>query len=154
MHGVCNITATFIWLLGKMVIPVEDVSKPEKEKLLEAILSDQCVSAYVRYLGAFKVVESDYGLFDKIARPRDVEDFVLTIYNSVRVQDRVLRRLQDGLQRGEFEVVGEVKDVERAFRVGKECLARVIDMAKGDPRFVGGLIASLALAYDGVRSKR
>lgn len=124
-----------------------------KENLLETILSEPCIDAYIRYLGAFKVVESDYGLFDKLARPRDIEDFTLTVYNSVRVQERVLKRLQEGLQRGDFEVIGEVRDVNRAFRIGKECLSRIIEVAKSNPRFVGSIIASLALAYEGIKSK-
>ncbi|MBO3842952.1 MAG: hypothetical protein FGF48_11160, partial [Candidatus Brockarchaeota archaeon] len=72
-------------------------------------LEDQCVKAYVRYLGALRVVESDYGLFDKLARPRDFEDFARVVYESVRVQERVLRRLQEGVSRGDFEVVFEPK---------------------------------------------
>ncbi|MEM1996929.1 MAG: hypothetical protein QW454_05270 [Candidatus Bathyarchaeia archaeon] len=125
-----------------------------KENLLEIILSEQCVDIYIRYLGAFKVIESDYGLFDKLARPRNIEDFALTVYNSVRVQERVLKRLQEGLQSGEIEIIGEVKDVSRVFRVGKECLSRIIELAKHNPRFVGSIIASLALAYEGVKFKR
>ncbi|MEM1542860.1 MAG: hypothetical protein QXV82_09555 [Ignisphaera sp.] len=125
-----------------------------KENLLEMILSEQCVDIYIRYLGAFKVIESDYGLFDKLARPRNIEDFALTVYNSVRVQERVLKRLREGLQSGEIEIIGEVKDVSRVFRVGKECLSRIIELAKHNPRFVGSIIASLALAYEGVKFKR
>lgn len=124
-----------------------------KENLLEIILSEPCIDTYIRYLGAFKVVESDYGLFDKLARPRDIEDFTLTVYNSIRVQERILKKLHDGLQKGSFEVVGEVKDVNRAFRVGKECLSKIIEIAKNNPRFIGSIIASLALAYEGVKIK-
>ncbi|MCX8171386.1 MAG: hypothetical protein N3E47_05385 [Candidatus Bathyarchaeota archaeon] len=129
------------------------MSRPEKS-LIEAILSEPCVDAYIRYLGAFKVVESDYGLFDKLARPRDIEDFTLTVYSSVRVQERVLKRLQEGIQSGDFEVIGNVGDVGRAFRIGKDCLSKVIELARHNPRFVGSVIASLALAYEGVKSKR
>lgn len=129
------------------------MSKP-KEGLLEMILSEQCVDTYIRYLGAFKVIESDYGLFDKLARPRDIEDFALTVYNSVRVQERVLKKLQEGLQSGEIEIVSEVRDVSRAFRVGKECLSKIIELARHNPRFVGSIIASLALAYEGVKFRR
>jgi hypothetical protein len=123
-------------------------------KLVEKLLSEPYVDAYVRYLGAFKVVESDYGLFDKLARPRDFDDFARTVYESVRVQERVLRRLQEGMSRGEYELAVEVKDVDKFFRVGKECLSKIIDLAKGNPRLVGSVIASLALAYEGVRPRR
>ena len=130
------------------------MSKPVEPKFVEKLLSEPCVDAYVRYLGAFKVVESDYGLFDKLARPRDFEDFAKTVYDSVRVQERVLRRLQEGMSRGDYEVIGEVRDVDRAFRVGKECLSKIIELAKDHPRLVGSIIASLALAYEGVRLRR
>jgi hypothetical protein len=128
--------------------------KSEKTSLLEKIFSEECVDAYIRYLGVFKVVEANYGLFDKLARPRDIEDFARTIYDSIRVQERVLKKLQDGLQRGDYEIIGDVKDVNKAFRIGKECVLRIIELAKDNPRFVGSTIASLALAYEGVKSKR
>jgi hypothetical protein len=125
-----------------------------ESRLVEKLLSEPCVDAYVRYLGAFKVVESDYGLFDKLARPRDFDDFARTVYESVRVQERVLRRLQEGLSQREYELVVEVKDVDKFFRVGKECLSKIIDLAKDNPRLVGSVIASLALAYEGIRPRR
>lgn len=120
------------------------------------ILSDSCVEIYVRYLGAFRVVESDYGLFDKLARPRDLEDFARVVYESVRIQERVLRRLEDGISRGEYELVEAMKGIEidKLFRVGKNCLTRIMELARENPRLVGSIIASLALAYDGVRERR
>jgi len=121
---------------------------------VKQLLSDPCIDAYVRYLGAFRIVESDYGLFDKLARPRDFEDFARVVYESVRVQERVLRRLQEGISRGEYEIIGEVKEVDKAFHVGKNCLTKVIEFARENPRLVGTLIASLALAYEGVKSRR
>jgi hypothetical protein len=124
-----------------------------KKVNLDTILSESCVDTYIRYLAAFKVVESDYGLFDKLARPRDIEDFTSTVYSSIRVQERVLKRLQEGLKKGDYEVLGEIKDVDKAFRIGKECVSKIIELAKDDPRFVGSIIASLALAYEGVKSK-
>jgi hypothetical protein len=130
------------------------LSKSEEKSFLEKIFSEECVDTYIRYLGALKVVEADYGLFDKLARPRDIEDFALAVYNSIRVQERVLRRLQDGLQRGDYEVIGDVRDVNKAFRIGKECVSKIIELAKNNPRFVGSIVASLALAYEGVKSKR
>jgi hypothetical protein len=130
------------------------LSKSEEKSLLEKIFSEESVDAYIRYLGAFKVVEADYGLFDKLARPRDIEDFTLSVYNSIRVQERVLKRLQEGLEKGEYEVIGDVRDVSRAFRIGKECVSKIIELAKDNPRFVGSIIASLALAYEGVKPKR
>lgn len=128
------------------------------------IIRDPCVENYVRYLGAFRIVESDYGLFDKLARPRDFEDFARVVYESVRVQERVLRKLKDGISKGEYvvfmmeetrgteetEKIEEI-EIDKLFRVGKNCLAKIMEFAKENPRLVGSIIASLALAYDGVR---
>ena len=63
------------------------MSKPVP--VVEKLLSEPCVDAYIRYLGAFKVVESDYGLFDKLARPRDFDDFARTclLYTSPSPRD-------------------------------------------------------------------
>jgi len=118
---------------------------------VEKILSERCVDVYVRYLGALKVTESDYGLFDKLARPRNVEDFIRALYESVRMQERVLRRLREGISQGRYEVIGEVKDVDKTFRISKDCLLKIIELAKNHPRIVGGVIASLALAYEGIK---
>jgi hypothetical protein len=126
----------------------------KKEVNLNTILSESCVDTYVRYLAAFKVVESDYGLFDKLARPRDIEDFTSIVYYSIRVQERVLKKLQEGLKKGDYEVLGEIKDIDKAFRIGKECVSKIIELAKDNPQFVGSIIASFALAYEGIRSKR
>ena len=123
---------------------------------VSVLLEDQCVKAYVRYLGALRVVESDYGLFDKLARPRDFEDFARVVYESVRVQERVLRKLQEGVSRKDLEVVFEPKgeDVSEIFRIGKDCIAKIMELAKDNPRLVGSVIASLAIAYDGIRESR
>ena len=126
----------------------------KKEVNLNIILSEPCVDTYVRYLAAFKVVESDYGLFDKLARPRDIEDFTSIVYYSIRVQERVLKKLQEGLKKGDYEVLGEIKDVDKVFRVGKECVSKIIELAKDNPQFVGSIIASFAIAYEGIKSKR
>lgn len=128
----------------------------ELAKSVEDILSERCVEKYVRYLGAFRVIESDYGLFDKLARPRDLEDFARVLYESMRVQERVLKKLEDGIFRKDYELVEGMGGIEidALFRVGKDCLARIIELAKENPRLVGSIIASLALAYDGVREKK
>ncbi|MEM1738411.1 MAG: hypothetical protein QXF72_00030 [Nitrososphaerota archaeon] len=124
------------------------LSEPITEILLEP-----CIETYIRYLGAFKVVESDYGLFDKLARPRDFNDFVRVVYESIRVQERVLMKLEDGISKKEYELAEAIKNVEinKFFRIGKDCLVRIMELAKENPRLVGSIISSLALAYDGVR---
>ena len=123
---------------------------------IDMVLGERCVDALVRYLAAYKVVEMNYGLFDKLARARDFRDFSGAVYDAMRVKDRVLMRLVEGVERGEYEVFGEVKDVKRAFDIGSECISKVLDIANksGDVRQVGAIIASLALAYEGIRSRR
>jgi len=120
---------------------------------IEKILENDAIESYIRYLAAFKVIESDYGLFDKLARPRDINDLSRVIYESIRVQDRVLKKLAEGVEKGIYEIISEVKNIDATFRVGKECLKQVIEIAEENPRLVGSLIASLALAYEGIKVK-
>lgn len=118
-----------------------------KSKLLEELLNDDCVNRFIRYLEAYRRIESNYGLFDKLARPRDFEDFARAIYECVRVEDRVLRRLNEGLKGGQFTLtVGEVEDLRRMFSPGKECVSALLAKAKDNPRLVGAVLASLALS--------
>lgn len=119
----------------------------EMSNLVEELLNDDCVNRFVRYLEAYRRAESNYGLFDKLARPRDFEDFAKAIYECVRVEDRVLRRLSEGLKRGQFALtVGEVKDIRKMFSPGKECVSALLARAKDNPRLVGAILASLALS--------
>lgn len=126
------------------------------KSVVEVILGERCIDALVRYLAAYKVVEMNYGLFDKLARARDPRDFSNALYEAMRVKDRVLMKLNEGVKRGEYEVLGEVRDVKLAFDVGSNCISKVLDLASksGDIRHVGAVIASLALAYEGVKSRR
>ncbi len=125
-----------------------------KEELLEVLTSDRYIDAFVRYLAAYRVVEANYGLFDKLARPRDVEDFARAVYESVRVLERVLRRLKEGLARGEYKLTMEgIENVDKLFRVGRDCINRVLELAKHNPRLVGSVVASLALAYEGIQER-
>ncbi len=126
-------------------------SLEKKEELLEAVTANRCVDAYVRYLAAYKVIESNYGLFDKLARPRDIEDFSKAVYESIRVLDRVMSRLKEGLSRGDYKLTIQVDDVDRFFRVGKDCINEILKLAKYNPRLVGSVIASLALAFEGIQ---
>ncbi|MCS7098702.1 MAG: hypothetical protein NZ922_06965 [Candidatus Methanomethyliaceae archaeon] len=132
----------------------------KNEEIFKQLIEDEYIDIYIRYLGALKIIESDYGLFDKLARPRDLGDFVRTIYSSIRVQERVLKKLEEGLNK-DYELaeelnkfIKELKSIDEAFRVNEECVSRIIEIAKENPRFVGSIIASLALAYEGIKEKK
>jgi len=124
------------------------------KKILEEENIKKKIDAFVRYLAAYRVVESNYGLFDKLARPRDIEDFARTVYESVRVRDRVLSKLYEGVKDGDYKITieGELSRdrIERLFSVTKGDLEEIIKIAKDNPRLVGSIIASFALSYEGV----
>ncbi|ABL78754.1 hypothetical protein Tpen_1357 [Thermofilum pendens Hrk 5] len=107
---------------------------------------------FVRYLAAYKVVEQNLSLFDRLARCRSVEEFASVLYECVRVKDRVLSRLEEGVRRGEYRLAFDAKaeDVGRVFNVGSEAVERVVRLAAENPRFVGSVLASLALSYGGI----
>ncbi|MEM0460418.1 MAG: hypothetical protein QXZ31_11165 [Thermofilaceae archaeon] len=124
------------------------------QKLLKEEKYAKARDAIVRYLAAYRVIEGNLGLFDKLARCRDISDFMAAIYDGVRVKDRVLEKLVDGVKKNEIEVVFQYKEPEelvRVFDFGQEQLSTLLELASEDPRIVGTLIASLALAYGGIR---
>lgn len=112
--------------------------------------------AIVRYFAAYRVVEQNLGIFDKLARCRDTSDFVSAVYEGARVKDRVLAKLVEGVKRGEIEVVFEYKTPEelgRIFDFGQESVNSLLELASEDPRTVGVTIAVMALSYGGVRAR-
>ena len=127
-------------------------------KILEEADVKKKVDSLVRYLAAYKVIEGNYELFDKLARCRNVEDLVRTIYEGVRVKDRVLDKLYDGVKSGEYKVAVEGKVtrelIDKLFSVTKSDLEEVFKLAKANPRLVGSIIASFALSYEGVYEVR
>lgn len=135
---------------GSILSKAVDVLK----KILEEENVKKKIDAFVRYLAAYRVVESNYGLFDKLARPRDIEDFTRTVYESIRVRDRVLSKLYEGVKDGKYKVTVEGKltkdSIERLFGITKSDLEEIIKTAKDNPRLAGSIIASFALSYEGV----
>jgi len=126
------------------------------------ILGDEEVLRMVRYLGAFKVVEGDLGLFDELSRTRDIDHFVSIINKFLRVKDRVIDKLAKGIDEGEYvvKVLNEsraegstIEKVRRIFDVGLETVKRVLELAEKNPRLVATVISSLALAYSGVYTR-
>jgi hypothetical protein len=127
------------------------------EKLLNEEEYKRAREFIVRYLAAYKVVEQNLSLFDKLARCRDVGEFIAALYEGMRVKDRVLDRLVDEVTAGNIGVVFEYKDpseLKRVFNVGHDQIERIVELAKDDPKLVGSLLSALALAYGGLYMKR
>ncbi len=99
------------------------------------------------------MIEQNLSLFDKMARCRDVGDFISTVYESIRVKDRVLDRLVEGAKEGRIGVAFEYKnidDLKKIFNVGHDAIEKLIELAKENPRVVGSFISASALAYAGL----
>ncbi|RLE88071.1 MAG: hypothetical protein DRJ67_03090 [Thermoprotei archaeon] len=109
---------------------------------------------YVRYLAAYKVVEQNLSLFDKMARSRDTSDLISAIYESMRVKDRVLASLEEGIRRGDYKLAFECDNVRAAFSVGHDDIEKILELAREDPKITGVVLATLALAYGGVQPVR
>jgi len=133
------------------------MSEKEKRSIVEELLvSEDYKTArehYIRYLAAYKIVEGNLALFDKMARCRDFNDFLSAVYESMRVKDRVLSKLEEGVKRGDYEITFECDNIKAAFSVGHDDVKKLIELAHRDPKAVGTILATLALAYGGIRSR-
>jgi len=125
------------------------------------LVENKDVKRMVAYLGAFKVIEADLGLFDELARVKDIKSFVTVINKFLRTKDRVLTKLAEGIESGDYDApaLAEVKEgsleerIRRIFDVGSETVKEVIKLAEKDPHLVAAILSSLSLAYLGVRLK-
>ncbi len=125
-------------------------------RVLEKLLKGEYRTArerYVRYLAAYKIVEQNLSLFDKMARCRDTNDVLSAIYESMRVKDRILNRLEEGVKRGDYRITFECDDIRKAFSVGSDDVEKIMELAGEDPKTVGLVIATLALAYGGIQAR-
>ena len=107
---------------------------------------------WTRYLAAYKVIEGNLALFDKLARCRDLREFQDAIYEAARVKDRVLEKLEEGVRRNEIVITGSFKPGD--FAVDDGDLKGLMDLATENeqaPRVVGSIVASFALLYGGLR---
>ena len=128
------------------------------------ISDNEDIKRLMRYLGAYKVIEGDLGLFDKLSRVKNIDDFLTCIYVALRVKDRILTKLIEELKKGEeskYEVLA-LKDVKagniessvrKLFEIGEETVRNVVKLSKENPSLVAILLASLALAYSGIRER-
>jgi len=98
------------------------------------------------YLAAYKVIEGNLSLFDKLARCRDLREFQDALYEAARVKDRVMDKLKEGLEKGELQLSGQPEDFEVDDRDLKE-LVELATASERAPRVVGSLVASFALLH-------
>jgi len=127
----------------------------EAANIVKELLSKEGIlSEWMRYLAAYRVIEGNLALFDKLARCRDFREFEMAIYEALRVKDRVKQKLRENVENQKIELYGLQPE---HFDVGKEALKSIMELATRNPqapRAVGALIASLGLAYGGIREVR
>jgi len=124
----------------------------EAANIVKELLSKEGIlSEWMRYLAAYRVIEGNLALFDKLARCRDFREFEMAIYEALRVKDRVKQKLRENVENQKIELYGLQPE---HFDVGKEALKSIMELATRNPqapRAVGALIASLGLAYGGIK---
>ena len=122
------------------------------EVVKELLSKERVLNGWTRYLAAYRVVEGNLALFDKLARCRDFKEFEAAVYEALRVKDRVRQKLRERLERGEISIAGNLSLDQ--FSVDDRDLRAIIELATKTaqaPRAVGALIASFGLAYGGIR---
>ncbi len=122
-------------------------------ELVRSALESQrrVLDRWTRYLAAYKVIEGNLALFDKLARCRDFKEFEDAIYEAVRLKDKIKRRLEEDVANNRIIIYGELTPND--FLVDDRDIADLMSLATGDlhaPRIIGSLIASFALAYGGL----
>ena len=122
------------------------------EVVKELLSKERVLNGWTRYLAAYRVVEGNLALFDKLARCRDFMEFETAIYEALRVKNRVVQRLHEMLERRKISIAGNLSPDQ--FNVDDRDLKAIIELAAKTtqaPRAVGALIASFGLAYGGIR---
>jgi len=128
----------------------------EAANIVKELLSkEDILNEWMRYLAAYRIIEGNLALFDKLARCRDFREFEIAVYEALRVKDRVKQKLKENVENQKIELYGGLEPEH--FDVGKEALKSIMELATRNPqapRAVGALIASLGLAYGGIREVR
>jgi len=130
----------------------------EVVELIKELLSQKrkVLSSWTCYLAAYKAIEGNLALFDKLARCRDLKEFQDAIYEAARVKDRVLEKLKEMARE---RATSKVPDVEAfasqfagIFSLSDKDLEELMMLAtksEAAPRAVGSLVASFALLHRG-----
>ncbi len=126
---------------------------------VDEVVENKEVRKLVSYLGAFKVIEGDLGLFDELSRVKDLRSFANVINKFLRVKDRVIKKLIEGANKDyEIKVLSEAEvneeNIRKLFDIGSESIKEIFKLAEKDPHFIATIISSLALAYSGIKSKK
>lgn len=120
----------------------------------ELLSNEHVVSRWAMYLAAYRVIEGNLALFDKLARCRDLKEFEIAMYEALRVKDRVKQKLRERVEKKELDIGNLTPD---QFTVDDRDLRALMVLATKDPqapRAVGALIASFGLAYGAIREVR
>jgi len=121
------------------------------EVVKELLSKEQVLNRWMRYLAAYRIIEGNLALFDKLARCRDFREFEGALYDALRVKDRVRQKLGERVERKEITISNLTPE---QFSVDDRDLREIVELASRNPqapRAVGALIASFALAYGGIR---
>jgi len=112
----------------------------------QLLVRSDMLERWTRYLAAYKVIEGNLALFDKLARCRDLREFQDALYEAARVKDRVIEKLREGVERNEITISRKPEE----FAVDDADLRELVELATKDeraPRMVGSLVASFALLH-------
>lgn len=121
---------------------------PTPMEIARQLLANRVLDSWTNYLAAYRVIEGNLALFDKLARCRDFREFEDAIYETARVKARVMEKLKDGIRRREITISRKLEE----FDVDEEDLKALMELAtvsEQAPRVIGSLVASFALLHKG-----
>lgn len=137
--------------LRKPILKAVSLLSEAVEIVKELLSEEQILNRWTRYLAAYRVVEGNLALFDKLARCRDFSEFETAVYEALRVKDRVRRRLQEKVERKEVDLGSLAPDQFTVDDSDLKVLMGFATRSSKAPKAVGALIASFGLAYGGIR---
>jgi len=122
------------------------------EIVKELLAKEHILNKWTRYLAAYRIMEGNLALFDKLARCRDFKEFEIALYEALRVKDRVRRKLSENLKSNKIKLYSGLAPEQ--FNVDENDVKILMELATKNPqapRAVGSLIASFGLAYGGIQ---
>ncbi len=124
----------------------------EKIDIIRELLARRrTLNGWMRYLAAYKIIEGNLALFDKLARCRSLREFQDALYEASRVKEKVQNKMKEGLSQRKIGLA-EGLSVDD-FIIGEGELREIMELATTNPeapRMIGSLIASFGLVYGGV----